>query len=154
MAGSFTVRIEGLKPLGASIDGLKKNLRKKLMRSAVAAGAAVVVRAAKANAPVDTGALKKSISSRRDILESRLDIETRAVSVFREYASISGAVGKPKKGDRKLVEGPTFYWKFNELGTVRQQARPFIEPALSGNVGPVTQAMREKLVAGILKFKT
>ncbi|TVT78610.1 HK97-gp10 family putative phage morphogenesis protein [Acinetobacter colistiniresistens] len=46
----------------------------------------------------------------------------------------AGRVGKSYRGD-----GRVFYWRFLEFGTSRQPATPFLRPALSENLQPVTE---------------
>jgi HK97 gp10 family phage protein len=156
MANTFRVTTLGLKEFKTNIDGLKKEMRRKTMRSATTAGARVIVLEARRGAPVKTGALKKSIESLRDIRESKIDLEVRAVSVFKVpgvYAATRENVRKGKAGKTYLMDPPTFYWKFNELGTVKQPAKPFIEPALANNIQKVTDAVAKKLAEGIAKTK-
>lgn len=141
-------QIDGLKELNNVLKLLDDKMQKSISRRAVTAGAKVIRAAARASAPVDTGALKKSIQSLRDKRESRKGLEVRAVSVFRVKGKFednpknrrSGKVGKTY-----LKDPPTFYWKFNELGTVKQSARPFIGPALLQNIGAVERALKDKL---------
>lgn len=45
----------------------------------------------------------------------------------------SGRVGQTYQTD-----GRVFYWRFLELGTSRQPATPFLRPALSENIQPIT----------------
>lgn len=152
---SIRVSVDGLSRLNTNIKQLSANLQNRLLKSAVIAGAKVVVRAAKANAPIDTGALRKSIKNLRDKQASRKGYEVQAVSVFKIKG---GTYGSTRSNKRKGIVGstyqhdpPTFYWKFNELGTVKQPARPFIQPALSQNIPAVTAAIRDKLAEGLFK---
>jgi HK97 gp10 family phage protein len=66
MAGGikFEVKIEGLKELDAALKALPVNLAKKHLRTALRAGAKIVQAEAKLLAPVESGALKKSIKVR------------------------------------------------------------------------------------------
>jgi HK97 gp10 family phage protein len=58
----------------------------------------------------------------------------------------SGRVGQTYK-----VDGSTFYWRFYELGTSRQPARPVMQPALFNNGPAVLAAFLAALEAGIRK---
>ena len=154
MASTVRIKVEGLIPLQRAMRRMTQNIRKKILRSATTSGARVIVLAARANAPVKTGALKKSIGSRRDIRECKVDYEVRAVSVFRVpgiYANTKENVRRGRAGKKYMMDPPTFYWKFNELGTVKQPAKPFIEPALANNISQVTDAIKERLIEGLLK---
>lgn len=152
MVDTVTFRVDGLKQLRANILSMNEKMSKKIIRSAVVAGARIIVLAARAKAPYKYGALMKSIGSRRDIRESTKTLETRAVSVFRVpgiYADTPANVRKKRVGKTYMMDPPTFYWKFNELGTVRQPARPFVEPALYNNIPGIIQTIRNKVNDGI-----
>ena len=154
MARVTTVKVEGLAPLQRQLRQMTQEMRRKILRSATTAGARVIVLAARAKAPVKTGALKKSIGSRRDIRECKKDYEVRAVSVFRVkgiYAATKENVRRGRAGKSYMMDPPTFYWKFNELGTVKQPAKPFIEPALRDNISQVTDAVKNVLTDRIFK---
>lgn len=152
----ITYRVDGLDALGRQLAELRGKTTQKIIRSAVTAGARVIVLDARRRAPVRTGALKKSIESLRDKQNSGPGIEFRAVSVFKVpgvYANTKENVRKGRAGKTYLQDPPTFYWKFNELGTVRQPARPFIQPALSENVGRIISVMIKKIEEGLAKVQ-
>lgn len=155
MASKMTVKVDGLVELQRQLKAMSTQMSRKILRSATTAGARVIVVAARAKAPVGkTGELKKSIGSRRDIRECRKDYEVRAVSVFRvkgTYANTRENVRRGRAGKTYMMDPPTFYWKFNELGTVKQTAKPFIEPALQDNISQVTDAVKQRLTEGIFK---
>lgn len=155
MAKGIQFKVDGLTNLGVGLAGLRTDMQKRAIKQAVTAGARVIVLAARRRAPVKTGALRKSIDSRRDIRESRPgQLEVRAVSVFKVYgvyANTRANVRKGRVGKKYLMDPPTFYWKFNELGTVKQPAKPFIEPALAENVSAVMDALKAKLAESIFK---
>lgn len=62
---------------------------------------------ARAKAPVKTGALKK------------------AIVASRVRTGLTGTVGLGEGP----ADGPRFYWRFVEFGTVHQRAQPFFRPA-------------------------
>lgn len=140
----------GLRSVKDAFANHSKNLQRKALRQAVTAGAKVVVRAAKASAPVRTGAVRRAIRSLRDKKESIAGrTEVRAISVF----STKGATYINNRANRRQGrvgqiyqrDPPEFYWKFNELGTVKQAAKPFIGPALAQNITQAIDAMKQKL---------
>jgi HK97 gp10 family phage protein len=152
----ITFKVQGLDLLGRQLAELRGKTAQKIIRSAVTAGARVIVLDARRRAPVRTGALRKSIESLRDKQNSGPGIEFRAVSVFKVpgvYANTKENVRKGRAGRTYLQDPPTFYWKFNELGTVRQPARPFIQPALSENIGRIIDVMRKKIEEGLAKVQ-
>lgn len=148
------MQFQGLSELGQRIAKLNNAMQRRIIKSAVTAGARVIVLDARRRAPVKTGALRKSIESLRDKEFSRPGFEVRAVSVFKVpgvYANTKANVRAGKAGKTYLQDPPTFYWKFNELGTVRQPARPFIQPALSENISKITQTMASKIQEQLAK---
>lgn len=152
-----SIRVDGLKQLQQNLQGLTKNLRNRLLKSAVIAGAKVVVKAAKADAPVDTGRVRRAIRNLRDKRSSRKDYEVQAVSVFKlpgagTYGNTRANRRLGRVGQNYDKDSPAFYWKFHELGTVKMAARPFIAPALNKNKQQVTMAMRDKLMTDLLRF--
>ena len=58
---------------------------------------------------------------------------------------------KGRTGKSYQVEGKVFYWRFLEFGTSRQPATPFIRPALSKNIEPITNKFVEVFDAEIGK---
>lgn len=158
MASNMRVEVKGLKELSDTLATMRTEIQGKLIRSATTAGARLIVLAARNNpdTPVDTGALKKSIKSLRDKRESKPGYEVRAVSVFKVYGVYGNTkhnVRKGRVGKKYLMDPPTFYWKFHELGTVKHRARHFVENALSQNIPAVIEAMRKRLAEGIVKIK-
>lgn len=151
---SIKFEIDGLRELNNALKLLDDKMQKSISRKAVTAGAKVIRAAARANAPVKTGKLKKSIQSLRDKRESRKGLEVRAVSVFRVpgvHENTPANVRAGKVGKKYMKDPPTFYWKFNELGTVKQAAKPFLVPALLQNISRVENALKDKLLTELEK---
>jgi HK97 gp10 family phage protein len=108
---------KALKDLGGQIAG-------RLGTNAVRAGARVIAASAKRNAPVLTGALKKSIR------------------VFDEP-------DKPKGERVAYIGSRLFYARFVEFGTSHTQANPFLRPALDESAQAALDKLAENLSQGI-----
>lgn len=127
------------------MQGLSDDMRTKVARQAVAAGAGVVRKAARANAPVDSGNLQAAVVMKR----------VRDTNLTEEYI-VTPRRGKTrdgkaaKRGNGKLGKD-AYYARFVEFGTVKMPARPFMRPALEDNVQRATQAIAERLAARIKK---
>lgn len=137
--------ISGLKELQAAMNSLKGDLAGKIARQATAAAAGVVRKAAKANAPKDTGNLKAAIVMKRN----------RSTNLTEEYnvairAGKKSDVKNAKQGNGRLGKD-AYYGRFVELGTVKMSPRPFLSPALSDNIEPATEAMKKRLHARLKK---
>ena len=137
--------ISGLKELQLAMNRLSGDMAGKIARQATAAAAGVVRKAAKNNAPVDTGNLKAAIVMKRK----------RETNLTEEY---NVAVRAGKKSDVKNAKAgkgrlgkDAYYFRHIELGTVKMTPRPFLGPALSENIQPATDAMKKRLTARLQK---
>jgi len=161
MAKRSAVRIDvaGLTELGKTMLELKDNVSKRLIRKAVKAGSELVVQAARTQAEKSsrTGAMRASIGSRRDVRESRVGVEVRAVGIFKvkggAYANTKANVRAGRVGKTFLVDPPTYYWKFIEFGVRSRNiaARPFLRPAFEQNKQAQIDEVKRVLAEGILK---
>ena len=132
MAGEV-VRIEGLDELKRKLAEVPKAMRKRVLRTALAAGAREVRDVAKRNAPVMTlgtslkapyrkpGTVKQAIRVRT----SKADRRAGDVGVFVNV--------RPAKSGQRGAKNPNdpFYWRFLEFGTKKMPARPFLQRATS-----------------------
>ena len=132
MAGEV-VRIEGLENLKRKLAEVPKAMRKRVLRTALAAGAREVRDVAKRNAPVMTlgtslnapyrkpGTVKQAIRVRT----SKADRRAGDVGVFVNV--------RPAKSGQRGAKNPNdpFYWRFLEFGTRKMPARPFLQRATS-----------------------
>lgn len=116
-----TLSIAGFKELEADFKLLSNAEQRKVSKKAVRAGAVVFRDAVRANAPVDSGVLKRSIS----------------VDTVRGSA-IAGVKFKKvlvkKKGKKGKHKSTPYYWYFLENGTSKMSAQPFVRPAFDANV--------------------
>ena len=126
MADFISVKVDGADELARLLRGLDKKLRTKAYRAALTAGADIVLKAAKANVPVDTGNLKKSLAKQVRV--------TRRAHVAR----IGWRQGKGAKNDG-------FYGHMVEYGTAHSAARPFMRPALDENEHAVVKAYGDEI---------
>lgn len=107
------------------------------IRTSAYAGASIVRGAAKTYVPVDTGALRESISVFRR-RTSGPNVATYAV----------GLRDVKKRKTKTVVKAP-FYGRFVELGTSKMRARPFLRPAIYNNVEKVIDAMKSRMAKAI-----
>jgi len=112
---SGTIRLRGAKQLLEALKTLDDKLAKKVYREAMRAAAKPILETAKANAPVVTGALRKSL-------------KIRAIKRTRK-----GRVGVVISTDKGFFKGETFYGSFIEFGTKNMPAHPFIRPAFDSH---------------------
>ena len=124
MAGttsSATIRITGIEALKAKFDQLSDDAGGTKVRAALRAGGMVVMNAAKANAPVLTGNLRRSI------------------------AIVDGP------GPQEITIGTDVeYAPFVEFGTSKMAAQPYLRPAIDENHDAVIGAIEDALSALLL----
>lgn len=163
---SNLINISGGKQLAEFLNQLPLKIERNIMRSALRAGASVIAKEAKINAPIKSGNLKKSI---------RTGSNTR-----RGYVEAYIAAGGRRSKDGKLKKG-AFYAQFIEYGTATHfikpknkkklsfvakdgtnvntfsvnhpgiQAKPFMRPALDSKGAQAVSAVTEKIRARLTK---
>lgn len=144
-----TVKVEGLAELLRTLQSLPAAIAAKSggpVRSALFRAAKVIRDAARANAPIRTGALRKAIFIYRDrnpAAEGHTEqykIGVRKVRLNRkERKQLRELLDKMKDQGINArvvsVEGDPYYWRFVEFGTARTKANPFMRNALDQNHG-------------------
>lgn len=145
---SFAIRgkIGGLGDVFRKLDGVKNALRNRILRAAVGDGMKVVLDAAKAGAPRDSGLLRRSLG--------------RRVKVYRNSGVVVGIVG-PRTGfkeavatkrGRTVTRNATKYAHLVELGTRRMAARPFLGPAWGSSARAAAAAIAERIALEVAKL--
>jgi HK97 gp10 family phage protein len=120
---TVTIKVEGLEDLKKHLDGLANAAATRVGKNTMRSGARVIVRHAKARAPVGkTGRLKNSIKVVEQTREQRL------AGIVTAYA-----------GTR------LFYGRLLELGTSRMAPKAFLRPAADEN-GPAIRAKMEEIL--------
>jgi HK97 gp10 family phage protein len=71
----------------------------------------------------------------------------------RQYANTKENRRKRRVGESYKVDGSTFYWRFYELGTSRQPARPVMQPALFNNAPTILSAFIAELTRGLARIQ-
>ena len=159
-----TFEIHGLRELGEDFKKLKREVQDKLAQKVVKAAAEKVAYEAKNNVAarglIDTSAMQKSIiASRLTKVSKNYGVEVWQVGpakIEKKYVNNikNRRAGRTSwdssKNKTYEVEGPTYYWKFLEYGTVKYNATPFLGPALADNVGRLGDKMKEDLRAGLV----
>ncbi len=101
------IQVRGLRELNRELKALPDKLKKKAVRRAIAAGAKIVQKDAKTNAPRRTGALRRAIAVRSTPSRSQPNLVRSSVFVR--------TAGNRSKATIKRGEDP-HYWKFQEFG--------------------------------------
>lgn len=116
-------KIEGLEQLISKLNSLPDKLEKKVVRTAVRKGAILIRNKAREKAPIGTGTLKKSIKIRSN----------RAGNGVVSFKI--GPTNDKKKGT------DIFYGRFQEFGTSKMPAHPYMRPAYDESESEVLDAV-------------
>ena len=143
-----TVQVKGLRELGLQMRALGADMAGKVARQATAAGAGVARKAIKAGAPKDTGNLQAAIVMKR-VKDTPLAAEY-IVAIRKGKTRDAKAA---KRGEGRLGKD-AFYGGFQEFGTVKAPAQPFIRPGFEESVQPATEAIARRLKQRIDKVKS
>ena len=139
--------LTGFKELAEALKKLGARAAKNALRRAVSAGAAEVRNQARANAPVDSGTLKRSIAIKRE-KDQRGGPLAATYTVFVKQAK-NGSVGqKNVKANGKF---DAYYARFVEFGTSKVPAQPFLEPAFQTTKSEAVKIIGETIDEGIQK---
>lgn len=178
MAGSpITARVQGLDELKQALKGLPANLRRRVLRNALAAGARVFRDEARRLAPVlqapivRGGQLIRKPGTVRDAIRTRTSKQSRRqgdVGVFvnvvpakgAKFKSVGVRIGRVKVRGRvqtarsqRGARSPNdpYYWRFLEFGTSKMQASPFLQPA-AAKQGDALRAFERTIGPAVLKL--
>jgi len=128
-----TFKVSGLKEADEALARVLPSMRGRALRAAFVEASKPLLRDIKANAPVDTGDLKRSI---------KITNHPDGGSDSAEIKMQIGVVGE-------------FYGHFQEFGTIKQPARPFVRPAWDRNsrelIALFAEYLRKHIVPGLLE---
>lgn len=140
------MNVEGFRELAESLKKLGPRLAKNGLRAATSAGAVLIRNEARNLAPVDTGEMKKDIQIKREREVRGGELITASYSVFTRGGKKSRLSGRARDIDKD-----SFYWKFQEFGTAKMAAQPFMRPAFEAKKEEAVTAIGEKLDERIQK---
>jgi HK97 gp10 family phage protein len=152
MANTVRVQVKGLRELGLALKELDKDIQTKVAFSAVAAGASVIKKQAISNAPVSSPELTPEVPPgyvRDNIIMRRQRRPDRGLT--HQYAVTVRHKGRLKGGNRTDKTNPYQIGIFNEFGTVKMGAQPFMRPAFDTRRQDALQAIQKRLRARIDK---
>jgi len=142
--------IIGIKEFGENLKKLDNATRGKVMETAVVAGALLISNRAKQDAPYETGTLRRSIHVGSHVSESAPDFTPEDVAG--SYSDVGGVEIEEKKVS-VLIGTNLEYARFQEYGTSKMAARPFLRPAMDtekekakDEIGAALKTLIEKAV--------
>ena len=113
------------------LERLPKSVAKGAVRFALREALRPVRAQARAEVPVDTGLVRRSIK-------------------IKAQRSKSAVIFRVTIGDRDFV-GDAFYGAFHEFGTEKLDARPFLKPAFDQNEAAIVAGLSKGIAAGIVR---
>lgn len=134
MAKGVTVRVDGLRELGAKLQALGLDMTKDTARKATGVAAGLVAETAKARVPVKTGLLKSQIITKRIPPGQAKGLGATSMHIVTVRQGT-----KRRKGKMAGVGAPHAH--LVEFGTVHSAPQPFLRPALDENVSRAIDAM-------------
>ena len=149
----ISVKIDGLKELQQALSQLPLEIQKNPLRSAVSAGAKVILDEAIRRAPQgETGNLRKALYRYRSRSQSGRGQETFLVGVRKgkkNYVDSAKNRRLNRVGKKYTVEGEAYYWRFIEFGTSKMPARPFLRPAFESKKNQAVETIKNRLAVAI-----
>lgn len=130
----FDAQVEGITELTRILKELSGDkIAKKSLRAAIRKGAKPILQAARAFAPVDSGALEESI---------KLKAIRRTRTGFGVRISTSASDNE--------YSGETFYGPMQEFGTAKMAPNPYLRPAFDTTKDEATRIVGDELLTAIL----
>lgn len=150
-------RLHGLDGVLKRMRSLPDRIQRKVARRAVRKGANLVAADARTGAQaIDDPKTAESIA-RNIVVQESAKLGRAEGGVAMRVGVLGGAraparaAGEIKGGGKGNPGGDTYYWRFHEFGTSKMQARPFLRPALAGNIEKATDAITTELIRGLDK---
>lgn len=139
MARKPKIEIEGAKQLKKLLDTYGEKVFRKATRQGIRNGASLINKAAKQNAPKESGALKKSLGVKL-LTNKRTKNITGMVGVRAGHgADYNGKFREPWQYDHLVEYGHV------SAGGGQTPAQPFLRPAWESKQGQALKAVRDKM---------
>lgn len=132
---NISVDIRGLGGLAEDFAKLKRGAQQRVLRQAAMAGARVGRDAVRDAAPVKEGVTRRGV-----VAAAKRENEP---GTFTAGVRVRGA----QRGDRRA--SPSYTWRFSELGTSKEPARPWIRPSWDSSEDEIAEAVRDRLASAI-----
>lgn len=138
----FKFEIKGLRELEAGLAEIPAAVRGKTLEAALMRAAKPILDEARSRAPVRQGGAKRMGKGSKVRMPGFLRASLRRARKRGSDASATVQIGPHRRA---------FYGMFQELGTSRQAARPFLRPAFESKAQDALQLLRTSLASEILK---
>lgn len=144
----FTVKLDGLDEIERKLKLLPQRIGNNAMRRALRKGANVIRDAARNNAKrIDDPATREQIAKNVAVASAGRRREKEAGGVMMRVGVRGGA--KPSAPDNGAPGGNTTHWRFQEFGTSKMPAQPFMRPAASNAAGAAMSTIASDMRAQV-----
>lgn len=140
-----TIRVDGLQELGRRMRNLSNKVATRSCARATGAAAQLVKKAAKTNILTSPSVRTRTLFNAvivKKLRKSQSNLTSEHIVTVRRKQSARAT---------KTTQQTAPYAPFVEHGTVNMPAEPFLEPALSHNVQPAINVMKDTLTDEIIK---
>lgn len=146
----FKAKANGLNELSRNIKKLKSEIRNRIVKKGLSAGARVVLAEAKRQAPKDSGLLETQVIQLRERNKTVVKIGVSQKLKYRRIKKFSQAISRRHgKGKR---DSNAFYWRFIELGTSKMPANPFLRRSFESKKEEAAQKAIDVMLNDIEKI--
>lgn len=154
--GIVTIRakVRGIPEMKAALRRLHGDLRRKLLRQALAEGARAVRDDARRTVPTLNASSVPVRKGYRTAGQVRKSIVVRTSKMARRAGDVGVFVNvRPAKRGQRGAKNPNdpFYWRWLEFGTKAMAARPFLRPA-AGKLGEALRIIERRLGRDVQKY--
>ena len=150
----ISAKIEGIPDLRRELAAIPAKLRKRALRTALAAGARVVRDEARRRAPIISASAPAVLKGYRKPGTLRQALAVRTSKIARRRGDVGVFVNvRPAKAGKRGARNPNdpFYWRWIEFGRAAADDVPFLQPA-ANKLGQALQVFKEKIVPAIAKL--
>jgi len=153
-----SVRIDGLRELDAALQQFTKSTQRRVLERVLKKAAKPIEATATKNAPVETGALKRSIKTvvrRTNPGKSAFAAAMRSGASRVQAGQAARAANRDAKGQGAAafvrIQATSPHARFVEFGTRKMSAQPFMGPAFRSQQRATVDSIRADLKAEIQK---
>jgi HK97 gp10 family phage protein len=152
----LSVKVTGFAALNGQLQELAAKTAAKALTSAARKAFKPVVDAARARVASDTSALRDAIklTTKRTTGDAVAIVGLKIVGPSRKQRKLNKVLRRAiKRGLLSSNENPGLNprarWHFEEFGTSKTRARPYIRPAFDANVGNVINSLKKEISEAI-----
>jgi HK97 gp10 family phage protein len=142
VANKADIKLIGEKELKKYLDELPDKIKKRALRKAVTAGATPIVKAAKRNAPKESGLLKKSMTKK---IKTYKGTGGAVVAVIGSDRGVAGMYD----GKKRIPSNYIALVEYGHAGPNPAPAHQFLRPAVDANKDRSVAAIQSKLKEAI-----